>query len=208
MSLERTRANTETWAGERGGGSEGQADKQTEGGRSERSALSPKHKPDKLATVVRPEYTLPSRRPPCRAFTLFSLRRMLTTSFAFCSLSLSLYIYIYVYMYPSRRLLFPPPRREQKLSRPFMPSARRGGPLSGGGSGASPARRVVRRPPRSGQALLGPGRGRGGGLFSFFTPARQVIKAWRICGGLLPRSGLTPGITCALQAGRLETVLP
>lgn len=69
-------------------------------------------------------------------------------------------------------------RREKRISRPFMSSSsRRGGPFSGG-STSSPARRAVRRPPRPGQTLLGPSRGLGGGggLLSYFTPARQQVR--------------------------------
>eukprot|EP00903_Cladosiphon_okamuranus_P015126 g13989.t1 len=77
-----------------------------------------------------------------------------------------------------------------KLCRPFGSSPRRGGGGSffGGGSGPPPARRTMRRPSRAGQALLGPGRGRGGGLFSFFTPAQQGSTRLRAPPSLPPPS--------------------
>lgn len=69
-------------------------------------------------------------------------------------------------------------RRAKRLSRPFTSSpSRRGGPFSGGSS-PSPAPRAVRRPPRLGQALLGPSRGLagGGGLFSYFASGQQQVR--------------------------------
>ncbi|CAM9752295.1 unnamed protein product, partial [Pylaiella littoralis] len=66
-----------------------------------------------------------------------------------------------------------------RFCRSFTSSpSRRGGPFSGGSS-PSPAPRAVRRPPRLGQALLGPSRGLagGGGLFSYFASGQQQGSA-------------------------------